>query len=188
MHCEEHHSELELAFKEEVEKFQAFAATTHTSYNWDYVSDNAVREILEDGGDISEHKHVKVARKKSADCGYRCSVSVTQSQPEPQTDRIQGTVVSLIRIPGSYGPGVPETRETNVKHADKTEGNLDVRGHRHIRRQPVSITGYLRTQVPCSRGRDRSGKEEEAAVVRLGPVPQVGVECGGGYGGLKVTS
>ncbi|KAI5351439.1 hypothetical protein L3X38_004330 [Prunus dulcis] len=32
----------------------------------------------------------------------------------------------------------------NVKRADKTEGNLDVRGHRHIRRQPVSITGYLR--------------------------------------------
>ncbi|KAI5322513.1 hypothetical protein L3X38_031585 [Prunus dulcis] len=30
-------------------------------------------------------------------------VSVTQSQPEPQTGRIQGTVVSLIRIPDSHG-------------------------------------------------------------------------------------
>ncbi|KAI5351431.1 hypothetical protein L3X38_004322 [Prunus dulcis] len=71
-------------------------------------------------------------------------VSVTQSQPKPQTSRIQGTVVSLIRIPGSHGPSVPETREANVKRADKTEGNLDVGGHRHIRRQLVSTTGYLR--------------------------------------------
>ncbi|BBG96852.1 hypothetical protein Prudu_005791, partial [Prunus dulcis] len=76
-------------------------------------------------------------------------VSVTQSQPEPQTGRIQGTIVSLIRIPGSPGPGVPETREANVKCTDKTEGKLDVRGHRHIRRQyilkqPVSITGHPR--------------------------------------------
>ncbi|BBG96969.1 hypothetical protein Prudu_005943, partial [Prunus dulcis] len=67
-------------------------------------------------------------------------ISVIQSQPEPQTSRIQGTIVSLIRIPGSHGPGFPETREADVKCADKTEGNLDVRGHRHIRRQPVSIT------------------------------------------------
>ncbi|BBH05543.1 hypothetical protein Prudu_016958 [Prunus dulcis] len=59
-------------------------------------------------------------------------VSVTQNQPEPQTRRIQGTVVSLIRIPGSHSPDVPETREANVKHADITEGNLDVRGHHHI--------------------------------------------------------
>ncbi|KAI5323476.1 hypothetical protein L3X38_032548 [Prunus dulcis] len=50
-------------------------------------------------------------------------VSVTQSQSEPQTGRIQGTVVSLIRNPGSHGPGVPETREANVKCTDKTEGN-----------------------------------------------------------------
>ncbi|BBG98447.1 hypothetical protein Prudu_007854 [Prunus dulcis] len=57
---------------------------------------------------------------------------------------IQGTVVSLIRIPGSHGPDVPETREANVKCTDKTEGKLDVRGHRHIRRQPVSVTGYPR--------------------------------------------
>ncbi|BBG92687.1 hypothetical protein Prudu_000501 [Prunus dulcis] len=76
-------------------------------------------------------------------------VSVTQSQPEPQTSRIQGTVVNLIRIPGSHGLGIPETREADVKRADKTEGKLDVRGHRHIRRQhipkaTVSITGYLR--------------------------------------------
>ncbi|BBH08956.1 hypothetical protein Prudu_021314 [Prunus dulcis] len=36
-------------------------------------------------------------------------VSVTQSQPEPQTGRIQWTVVSLIRFPGSHGSGVAET-------------------------------------------------------------------------------
>ncbi|BBH05833.1 hypothetical protein Prudu_017335, partial [Prunus dulcis] len=76
-------------------------------------------------------------------------VSVTQSQPEPQTGRIQGTVVSLIRNPGSHGPGVPKTREANVKCTDKTEGRLDARGHRHIRRQhilkaTVSVTGYPR--------------------------------------------
>ncbi|KAL6283783.1 hypothetical protein ACE6H2_014712 [Prunus campanulata] len=64
MRCEEHHSELEMAFNEGFENFRAFAATTHTSYNWDYVSPNAVREILDDGGDMSEHKHVKAARKK----------------------------------------------------------------------------------------------------------------------------
>ncbi|BBG93777.1 hypothetical protein Prudu_001888, partial [Prunus dulcis] len=34
-------------------------------------------------------------------------VSVTQSQPEPQTGRIQGTVVNLIRNPGTHGSGVP---------------------------------------------------------------------------------
>ncbi|BBH05668.1 hypothetical protein Prudu_017124 [Prunus dulcis] len=59
-------------------------------------------------------------------------VSVTQSQFEPQTGRIQGTVVSLIRNPGSHGPGVPETREANVKCTDKTEGKLDVCRHHHI--------------------------------------------------------
>ncbi|KAI5318586.1 hypothetical protein L3X38_038294 [Prunus dulcis] len=59
-------------------------------------------------------------------------VSVTLSQPEPQIGRIQGTVVSLILIPSSHGPRVPETREADVKRADKTEGKLDVRGHRHI--------------------------------------------------------
>ncbi|CAL8154584.1 unnamed protein product [Prunus armeniaca] len=144
------------------------------------------------------------------------SVSVTQSQPEPQTGRIQGTVVSLIRIPGSHGPSVPETREANVKRADKTEGNLDVRGHRHIRRSLLRVNWYpgaslvrfggrtteneslefcqhrrdlerFLAKISISKGRDRSGKEEEAAVVRLDPVPSVGVECGGGYGGLKVT-
>ncbi|CAL2278253.1 unnamed protein product [Prunus armeniaca] len=62
-----HHSELELAFNEGFEKFRAFAATTHTSYNWDYVSPDAVREILDDGGDMNEHKHVKAARKKPTD-------------------------------------------------------------------------------------------------------------------------
>ncbi|BBH07461.1 hypothetical protein Prudu_019407, partial [Prunus dulcis] len=51
------------------------------------------------------------------------TVSVTQSQPEPQTGRIQGTVVSLICIPGSHGPGVPETREANVKCTDKLKAN-----------------------------------------------------------------
>ncbi|BBH05368.1 hypothetical protein Prudu_016734, partial [Prunus dulcis] len=50
-------------------------------------------------------------------------VSVTQSQPEQQTGRIQGTVVSLIRIPGFHGPGVPETREANVKYTDKLKAN-----------------------------------------------------------------
>ncbi|CAL2276308.1 unnamed protein product [Prunus armeniaca] len=69
MRCEEHHSELELAFNKGFEKFRAFAATTHTSYNWDYVSPDAVREILDDddGGDMNEHKHVKAARKKLTD-------------------------------------------------------------------------------------------------------------------------
>ncbi|BBG97153.1 hypothetical protein Prudu_006183, partial [Prunus dulcis] len=68
---------------------------------------------------------------------FKKNVSVTQSQPEPQTGRIQGTVVSLIRILGSHGPGVPKTREANVKCTDKTESKLDVRGHRHIRRQHI---------------------------------------------------
>ncbi|BBH02586.1 hypothetical protein Prudu_013206 [Prunus dulcis] len=63
---------------------------------------------------------------------FKKNVSETQSQPKPQTGRIQGTVVSLIIIPCSHGPGVPETREANVKCTDKTEGKLDVRGHRHI--------------------------------------------------------
>ncbi|CAL8134947.1 unnamed protein product [Prunus armeniaca] len=67
MRCEEHHSELELVFNEGFKKFRAFAATTHTSYNWDYVPPDAVREILDDGGDMSEHKHVKAARKKPTD-------------------------------------------------------------------------------------------------------------------------
>ncbi|BBH03810.1 hypothetical protein Prudu_014775, partial [Prunus dulcis] len=35
-----------------------------------------------------------------------------------------GIVVSFIRIPGSHGPGIPETREANVKCTDKTEGNI----------------------------------------------------------------
>ncbi|BBN70276.1 hypothetical protein Prudu_1454S001100 [Prunus dulcis] len=54
---------------------------------------------------------------------FQKNVSVTQSQPEPQTGRIQGTVVSLIRNPGSHGPGVPETREANVKCTDKLKVN-----------------------------------------------------------------
>ncbi|KAI5333687.1 hypothetical protein L3X38_023819 [Prunus dulcis] len=33
--------------------------------------------------------------------------------------------------PGTHGPGVPETRETNVKCTDKTESKLDVCRHRH---------------------------------------------------------
>ncbi|CAL9028737.1 unnamed protein product, partial [Prunus brigantina] len=48
-------------------KLSPFAATTHTSYNWDYVSPDAVREILDDGGDMNEHKHVKATRKKPTD-------------------------------------------------------------------------------------------------------------------------
>ncbi|KAI5349986.1 hypothetical protein L3X38_002877 [Prunus dulcis] len=63
---------------------------------------------------------------------FHKGVSVTQSQPEPQTGRIQGTVVSLISNPGSHSPGVPETRESNVKRTDKIEGKLDVCRHRHI--------------------------------------------------------
>ncbi|KAI5354991.1 hypothetical protein L3X38_007886 [Prunus dulcis] len=61
------------------------------------------------------------------------------------TGRIQGTVVSLIRNPsrsrdtksiraanpGTHGPGVPETREANVKCTDKIENKLDVRRHRY---------------------------------------------------------
>ncbi|BBN68846.1 hypothetical protein Prudu_605S000400 [Prunus dulcis] len=34
-----------------------------------------------------------------------------------------GDVVSLICIPGSHGPGVPETREANVKCTDKLKAN-----------------------------------------------------------------
>ncbi|BBG97651.1 hypothetical protein Prudu_006851 [Prunus dulcis] len=88
------------------------------------------------------HQRKGAEDRKMARWWISVHVSVTQSQPEPQTGRIQGTVVSLIRIPGSHGPGVPETREANVKCTDKTESKLDVRGHRHIRRQPVSVTGY----------------------------------------------
>ncbi|BBH06097.1 hypothetical protein Prudu_017653, partial [Prunus dulcis] len=75
-------------------------------------------------------------------------VSVTQSQLEPQTGRIQGTVISLIRIPGYHGPGVPETREANVKCTDKTDGKLDVRGHRHIRRQHIPKAKCFCNWVP----------------------------------------
>ncbi|KAI5344608.1 hypothetical protein L3X38_012485 [Prunus dulcis] len=60
------------------------------------------------------------------------SVSVTQSQPEPQTGRIQGTVVSLIRNPALTVLASPKTREANVKCTDKTEGKLDVCRHRYI--------------------------------------------------------
>lgn len=59
MQCKEYHNEMELAFNEEFDKFQAFVATTYTSYNWDYVSPDIVREILDDGVDISELKHIK---------------------------------------------------------------------------------------------------------------------------------
>ncbi|BBN67400.1 hypothetical protein Prudu_66S000600 [Prunus dulcis] len=76
------------------------------------------------------------------------NVSVTQSQPEPQTGRIQGTVVSLIRIPGSHGLGVLETREANVKCTDKAESKLDVRGYRHIRRQHILKATYFCNWVP----------------------------------------
>ncbi|BBG99387.1 hypothetical protein Prudu_009060 [Prunus dulcis] len=62
----------------------------------------------------------------------RQNVSVTQSQPEPQICKIQGTVVSLIRNPGSHGLGVLETREANVKCTDKTEDKLDVCRHHYI--------------------------------------------------------
>ncbi|BBH03479.1 hypothetical protein Prudu_014369 [Prunus dulcis] len=77
------------------------------------------------------------ARLQPGGAKHSKNVSVTQSQPEPQTGRIQGTVVSLIRNPGSQGPGIPETREANVKCTDNTESKLDVRGHRHIRRQHI---------------------------------------------------
>ncbi|BBG98630.1 hypothetical protein Prudu_008089, partial [Prunus dulcis] len=76
-------------------------------------------------------------------------VSVTQSQPEQQTGRIQGTVVSLIRIPGSHGPGVPETRETNVKCMTKLKANwmsvdIVISEGNIYRRQTISVTGYAR--------------------------------------------
>ncbi|BBG97323.1 hypothetical protein Prudu_006408 [Prunus dulcis] len=75
-------------------------------------------------------------------------VSVTQSQPEPQNGRIQGTVVSMIRNPGSHGPGVSETREANVKCTDKTDSKLDVCGYRHIRRQHILKANCFCNWVP----------------------------------------
>ncbi|BBG99274.1 pyrimidine 2 [Prunus dulcis] len=54
----------------------------------------------------------------------------------------------MIRIPGSHGLGVPETREANVKCTDKTERKLDVRGHRHIRRQQIPTANCFCNWVP----------------------------------------
>ncbi|BBG99270.1 hypothetical protein Prudu_008900, partial [Prunus dulcis] len=79
---------------------------------------------------------------------HLANVPVTQSQPEPQTGRIQGTVVSPICILASHDPGVPETRETDVKCTDKTEGKLNVREHRHIRRQHILKATCLYNWVP----------------------------------------
>ncbi|KAI5335162.1 hypothetical protein L3X38_025295 [Prunus dulcis] len=84
--------------------------------------------------------------------GGDLQVSVTQSQPEPQTGRIQGTVVSLIHIPDSHCPGVPETREADVKRVDKTEGKLDVRGQRHIRRQHIPKATWMFVDIVISEG------------------------------------
>ncbi|BBH00511.1 hypothetical protein Prudu_010519 [Prunus dulcis] len=66
---------------------------------------------------------ISCARLQPGGAKHSKNVSVTQSRPERQTGRIQGTVVSLIRIPGSHGPGVPETREANVKCTDKLKAN-----------------------------------------------------------------
>ncbi|KAI5343196.1 hypothetical protein L3X38_011072 [Prunus dulcis] len=90
----------------------------------------------------------------------KIKVSVTQSQPEPQTGRIQGTVVSLIRIPDSHGPGVPETREANVKCTDKTEA--------------------------ADRGGGGLERKEGSVVVPTEPVPLSLEVCGGDRGGVKV--
>ncbi|BBG95635.1 hypothetical protein Prudu_004232 [Prunus dulcis] len=74
------------------------------------------RKTKRPGGGFSVHATAWGAKHSK-------NVSVTQSQPEPQTGRIQGTVVSMIRNPGSHGPDVPETREANVKCTDKLIAN-----------------------------------------------------------------
>ncbi|KAI5316478.1 hypothetical protein L3X38_036185 [Prunus dulcis] len=70
-------------------------------------------------------------------------VSVTPSQSEPQilvglgdTQYIRAANPGMSRRHTVYPsrkscPGVPETREANVKCTDKTEGKLDVCRHRH---------------------------------------------------------
>ncbi|KAI5334688.1 hypothetical protein L3X38_024821 [Prunus dulcis] len=59
-------------------------------------------------------------------------ISVTPSQPELQILVGLGDTKSIRAAnPGTYGPGVPEIREANVKCTDKTEGKLDVCRHRH---------------------------------------------------------
>ncbi|BBG93718.1 hypothetical protein Prudu_001817 [Prunus dulcis] len=54
------------------------------------------------------------------------NVSVTQSQPEPQTGRIQGTVVSLICIPGSHGPDVPKLVRQMSSALTKLKANCNI--------------------------------------------------------------
>ncbi|BBN68146.1 hypothetical protein Prudu_301S000300 [Prunus dulcis] len=74
------------------------------------------------------------------------NVSVTQSRPEPQTGKFRDR-----SQPDSHfwlsRSGVPETREANVKCTDKTESKLDVRGHRHIRRQHILKATCFRNWV-----------------------------------------
>ncbi|BBH05074.1 hypothetical protein Prudu_016360 [Prunus dulcis] len=75
------------------------------------------------------------------------NVSVTQSTRAANWQD-SGTIVSLICNPGSHGPGVPKTREANVKCTDKTESKLDVCGHRHIRRQHILKANCFCNWVP----------------------------------------
>ncbi|CAL9021148.1 unnamed protein product [Prunus brigantina] len=63
------------------------------------------------------------------------------------------------------------------------DGERSRRSFCQNRRLPASFP----VKTGGSKGKDWSGKEEEAAVVRLGPVSSTGVECGGGCGGEKVT-
>ncbi|CAL8988327.1 unnamed protein product, partial [Prunus brigantina] len=80
---------------------------------------------------------------------------------------------------GSTGARVPDSN-TIIKYINKTACR---RSFCQNRRLPASFP----VKTGGSKGKDWSGKEEEAAAVRLGPVSSTGVECGGGCGGEKVT-
>ncbi|KAI5331779.1 hypothetical protein L3X38_021905 [Prunus dulcis] len=51
---------------------------------------------------------------------------------EPQILAGLGDISQPSRNPGTHGPGVPKTREANVKYTDVTESTLDVCRHRLI--------------------------------------------------------
>ncbi|KAI5344294.1 hypothetical protein L3X38_012171 [Prunus dulcis] len=92
-------------------------------------------------------KDVERCFEKLAAVGWK--EKFQSERPEAATcQRAVGGTVALIRIPGSQGPGVPETREANVKCTDKTEGKLDVCGHRHIRRQHIPKANCFCNWVP----------------------------------------
>ncbi|KAI5318354.1 hypothetical protein L3X38_038062 [Prunus dulcis] len=55
----------------------------------------------------------------------------TKSTRAANPDRSRDTKSIRAANPGTQIPGVPETREANVKCTDKTESKLDVRRHRH---------------------------------------------------------